>query len=202
MGQIIAGRITSNSFSVRIRFVLIKVWQPGRRGGFGFQIGQESQRHGQVVKTRIVVIANIGADPVFPPPFFPACFIAEVDVIIKAVPALPGGWLPVRPAFTERVFQFIARQVQRPKLILLHIRQRGVAGMIHDDIKQDANAALVRAVNQRTQVSFITHIRVERGPVLSVIAVVSIMGEIAFGATADPAVDLLKRRADPQGVDA
>ena len=87
-------------------------------------------------------------------------------------------------------------------MILLHIRQRGVAGMIHDDIKQDANAALVRAVNQRTQVSFITHIRVEGGPVLSVIAVVSIMGEITFGATADPAVNLLKRRADPQGVDA
>ncbi len=107
--QIIPGRVTGDGFGVRIRLVLIKVWQPGRRGGFGFQIGQESQRHRQVVKARIVVIANIGADPVFPPPFFPASFIAKVDVIIETVPALPGGWLPVRPAFPERFFQLIAR---------------------------------------------------------------------------------------------
>ena len=74
--------------------------------------------------------------------------------------------------------------------------------MIHDDIEQDTNAALVRTVNQGTQVSFITHIRIERSPVLSVIAVISVVGEIAFGATADPTVNLLKRCADPQGVDA
>ncbi len=109
VGQIIPGGVTSNGFGARIRLVLIKVWQPGRCGGFGFQIGQERQRHGQVIKARIVVIANIGADPVFPPPFFPAGFIAEVDVIIKTVPALSGSGLPVRPAFPERFFQLIAR---------------------------------------------------------------------------------------------
>lgn len=117
------------------------------------------------------------------------------------MPALPDGWLPVRPAFTECVFQFIARQVQDPKLVLLHIRQCSVAGMVHGGTEQDANAALVHIVNQCAQVSFTTYIRAERGPVLNAIAVISIMEEITPGATADPVVDLLKRRADSQGVD-
>ncbi len=74
--------------------------------------------------------------------------------------------------------------------------------MVHHHIKQDTDAALVCAINQRTQVRFVSHIGVKRGPVLGVVAVVSVVGEVPFGATADPAVDLLKRRADPQGVDA
>ncbi len=60
----------------------------------------------------------------------------------------------------------------------------------------------MRAVNQRAQVVFVAHIGVERGPVLSVVTMVGVVGEIAFGATTNPAVDLFKRRADPQGVDA
>ncbi len=74
--------------------------------------------------------------------------------------------------------------------------------MVHHHIKQDTDAALVCAINQRTQIRFITHVGVKRGPVLGVVAVVCVVGKISFGAAPNPAVDLLKRCADPQGVDA
>ncbi|VFS61663.1 Uncharacterised protein [Kluyvera cryocrescens] len=74
--------------------------------------------------------------------------------------------------------------------------------MVHHDIKQNSNAALMGAINQRPQVVFAAHIGIEFAPVLCVVTVVSIMREITVGAASDPAVDLLKRRAYPQRVDA
>lgn len=63
-------------------------------------------------------------------------------------------------------------------------------------------AALVRAVDQRAEIGFVAHIGIQRRPVLSVIAVIGVMRKIAFCSAADPAVDLFKRRAYPQGVHA
>ncbi|MNS92008.1 hypothetical protein D3C72_1261230 [compost metagenome] len=118
------------------------------------------------------------------------------------MPALPGRGLPVGPAFAQRFFQFIALQVQRAKLILLHIRKRGVADVVHYDVKQNADTALVRLVDQVAEIVFAAHVGVEFCPVLRVVAVIGIVREIAFGAAANPAVNLLQRRANPQGVDA
>ena len=84
----------------------------------------------------------------------------------------------------------------------LHIRQRGVTDMVHHHVEQNANAAPMRLLDQRAQLLFGAHVGVEASPVQCVIAVIGVMREIAFGAAANPAVDLLQRRADPQGVDA
>ncbi len=72
--------------------------------------------------------------------------------------------------------------------------------MIHDDIQQHADAALVRAVDQRLQIRLAAHIGIQFCPVQGVVAVVGIVREVALGTAAYPAVDLLKGCADPQRI--
>ena len=193
MGQIVARRVAGYLFGGGIWFVTIEIWQARRDRRFGFQVRQERQRHGEIVETRIVVVADIGADPFFPPPLFPACFIAEVDVIIEAVPTLPRPRFPVGPALAKRFFQFIAFQIQRAEVKFLHIGERGVTGVIHDDIKQHAYTAPMGLINQLSKVGFVAHVGVKTGPVLGVVTVIGVVGKVAFGAAADPAVNLLQR---------
>ena len=116
------------------------------------------------------------------------------------MPGLACARRPVRPAFSQRLFQFITLKVQGTKLKFLHVCQRGIANVVHDDIKQDANAALMRLINKLTQVILGAHVGIERCPVLGVVAVVGIMREITFGSAAYPAVDLLKRGAYPERI--
>ena len=197
VGQIIARRIAGDRFGRGIRLMAIEVWQAGWRRGFGFQIRQEGQRHRQVIKSGVVVIANIGADPLFTPPFFPTGFVAEVNVVVKAVPALSRAGLPVGPAFSEGLFQLIALDVQRAKLKLLHIGQGRVAGVVHHHVEQNADPTLVGLIDEAAQIVFRPHIGIQLRPVLDVIAVIGVMREIAFRTAADPAVDLFQRRTDP-----
>ncbi|MNZ77906.1 hypothetical protein D3C78_964620 [compost metagenome] len=84
----------------------------------------------------------------------------------------------------------------------LHICQRGVADVIHYHVKQNADTTLVRLLDQRAQILLAAHIGIEPGPVQRVVSVIGIMREVALGAAANPAVDLLQRRTDPQRIDA
>ena len=197
VGQIIARRVAWDRFGRGIRLMAIEVRQARWLRGFGFKIRQEGQRHGQVVKAGVVVVADIGADPFFTPPFLPSGFIAKVDVIVKAVPALSRAGLPVCPALSEGLFQFIPLDVQRAKLKLLHIGQGRVAGVVHHHVEQNADPTLVGLIDEAAQIVFRPHIGIQLRPVLDVIAVIGVMREIAFRTAADPAVDLFQRRTDP-----
>ena len=116
------------------------------------------------------------------------------------MPGLARARFPVRPALAEGFFQLIALQIQGAELELLHVGQGGVTGMVHHHVKQDAYAALMRFIHQSAEIRFGPHVGVQFRPVLGVVAVVGVVREIALRAAADPAVDLLKRGADPQGV--
>ena len=116
------------------------------------------------------------------------------------MPGLARARFPVRPALAKGFFQLIALQIQGAELELLHVGQGGVTGMVHHHVKQDAYAALMRFIHQSAEIRFGPHVGVQFRPVLGVIAVVGVVREIALRAAADPAVDLLERGADPQGV--
>ncbi len=116
------------------------------------------------------------------------------------MPVLSGGGFPVRPPFTEELLSLLALQIERAELVGLHIRQRGIAGMVHYHVQQHTNTALVRAVDQRAQICLTAHVGIQRRPVQGVVAMVGIVREVAFGSAAYPAVDLLKGCADPQRV--
>ncbi len=89
------------------------------------------------------------------------------------MPTLPRRRFPVGPALAKRFFQFIAFQVQRAEVKFLHIGKRGVTGMIHDDIKQDAHAAPMGLIDQLPKIGFVTHVGVKTGPVLGVVTVIA-----------------------------
>lgn len=74
--------------------------------------------------------------------------------------------------------------------------------MVHHHIKENTDTSLVRAINQCLQIGFVAHIGIKIRPVLGVVTVVGIMWEIAFCTAANPAMNLLKGGADPQGIDA
>ena len=199
--QVVARRIARDRFRRSVRFMAIEVRQARRLLRFGFQVRQEGQRHGEIVIARVVVIADIGADPLLTPPFLPTGLVAEVDIVVKAVPGLARAGLPVRPALAEGFFQLIPLQIQGAELELLHVGQGGVAGMVHHHVEQNTYSALMRFIHQSAEIRFGPHVGVQFRPVLSVIAVVGVVREIAFRPAADPAVDLLERGADPQGID-
>ena len=48
-------------------------------------------------------------------------------------------------------------------------------------------------INQLPKIGFVTHVGVKTGPVLGVVTVIGVVGKVAFGAAADPAVNLLQR---------
>ncbi len=116
------------------------------------------------------------------------------------MPGLSRARLPVRPALAESFFQLIALQIQGAELELLHVGQGGVAGMVHHHVEQNTYSALMRFIHQSAEIRFGPHVGVQFRPVLGVIAVVGVVREIALRAAADPAVDLLERGTDPQGV--
>ena len=64
--------------------------------------------------------------------------------------------------------------------------------MVHHHVEQNADPTLVGLIDETAQIVFRPHVGVQFCPVLGVIAVVSIVREIALGAAADPAVDLLQ----------
>ncbi len=202
LDEIIPWRGAGDRRRVGIGLMAIEVRQAGGGSGFGFEIRQEGQGHGLVVKARVVVIPDVGTDPLLAPPPVPGGLIAEVDVVVKAVPALPGGGFPVDPAFAQRLLQLCALQIERAKLEFLHIREGGVAGVVHHHVEQNADPAAVGFVHQGAQIRFVAHVGVQPGPVLGVVTVVGIVREVAFGSAANPAVDLLQRGADPERVDA
>ena len=73
--------------------------------------------------------------------------------------------------------------------------------MVHHHVKNHFHAALMRLLNEVFQILFRAHIGIDFRPVLMIIAVITVMREIAFTAATDPAVHLFERRTYPNRID-
>ncbi len=73
--------------------------------------------------------------------------------------------------------------------------------MVEHHVEQHADAAGVSLGDQLAQLVFRPHVGVQAGEVQGVVTVVGVMAKVALVTAADPAMDLLEGRADPQCVD-
>ena len=83
-----------------------------------------------------------------------------------------------------------------------HILEGGIAGMVHDDVEDYTDAALVSLGDEGTELVNGAHVRIKCSPVKAIVAVVCPVGEVASLAAAGPAVSLLVRSGNPECVDA
>jgi hypothetical protein len=84
----------------------------------------------------------------FLPHHFSQGFVAEIDKVVKAVPALPGpGFQSVQRSPSTFSAHHPADTARRTEI--LHIGQRGVAGVVHHHVEQDTDTALVGFIDQR-----------------------------------------------------
>ncbi len=110
----------------------------------------------------------VGAEPqpVLAPPVVPLGVGRLVDRLL--VEALAGPVLARIPSVLGQAEVEVA-----------HILEGSVAGVVHDDVENYTDAALVGLGNEGTELVNGTHVRIESGPVKAIVAVVSPVSEVA-----------------------
>ena len=175
--------------------------QADRRFALGAKVRQEGQRALQRIDQdagRRGVVGDAGTYPVPTPPIGPGGVLV-VDQVVVGVQVFEGFGLPLRPLLRQVLRHAVA---QRAEVVALHVGQGRIAGMVEHHVEQYADAAGVGLGDQLAQVVLAAHVGVQLGEVQCVVAVIGVMAEVALVTAADPAVNLLVGRADPQCADA
>ena len=117
--------------------------------------------------------------------------VAVGDVVIEVVPVLSLFWLPVCPIFTKRLLCFLVTEVEFTEIKLLHVGEGCVSGVVHHHIPNHADTFTVSGVDEGSKLVFGPHVVIELGPILVVVAMVSVVLKVTTVATANPAMNLL-----------
>ena len=189
--EIVAHGRVGQFLGVRVGFRL----EQGRQAdGFrllGLEVGQIGELRRQVVAPAFFVAAQAGADPVRTPPLQPR----RVVVVDEAVVVVELGLFPARPEHAGLLVALRLLDVLAERL------QVAVAGVIHHDVEQHANALGMRRLDERVQLVGCAHVAVQERVVEREIAVVGVVFEL-FLPTHHPTVRLFVRRGDPDRIDA
>ncbi|MNM72833.1 hypothetical protein D3C81_845350 [compost metagenome] len=147
------------------------------------EVGQVGQLHGEINLTAVRIAGQAGAHPVRAPP------LGELEVVVvdEAVVIAQASFLMAGP--------------QNRHLVLCQGAQVRVAGVIEHHVEQHADALRVGCVYHFAQLLARAHVGIHGGVVECPVAVVGVVLELLLAAH-HPAVYLLVRRRNPQGVDA